>query len=558
MKKDRRVIVINGRKKNALPENRKETDMFDMNNVGRKIAELRKANNMTQMELADKMNISFQAVSNWERGVSMPDISKLPELAELFGVSIDVLLGEKSEIIENAAADTIEEYVEHNEVSAEELSKAAPMLKPKQVDTLVEGVKAVSLKEAIGLMPFVSSKMVDKLVLAAAEKGDFDGISSAAPFASSDALGKAAEMMTEKGMSITKIAPFLSGAYIDSVARKRVEMGQSIDDIAVFVSRKTMDELIMELTRQGKSISKLAVFASRRTLDKVAVMRAERGESINNIGPFLSSRTIEKIITGRMDGSIPMEDTDTESPEDEEDAEKAGKSSKEHQHSGWLGGMDISGLVHNCMRMAKNAARWGQADNVHIHVSRNEECNDDEDGDIDEDELAEQAREMLLRGESIADIADMLDEDDIDDIARKAAETGVPIDCDTAEHMSEDAVDDAAMEMLKHGHDISHLLDYMTEDGIDSIAVMCYERGGAQSLFQWAQYASEETMGELAEKIFEKDGIEPLVPIAQYIDGEALARIAAKSIMRDGIGSIAPISEYIDEEELGSCIKEMF
>lgn len=44
--------------------------MFDMANVGSRISRLRKEANMTQMELADKMNISFQAVSNWERGVS--------------------------------------------------------------------------------------------------------------------------------------------------------------------------------------------------------------------------------------------------------------------------------------------------------------------------------------------------------------------------------------------------------------------------------------------------------------------------------------------------------
>lgn len=58
--------------------------MFDMKNVGFKISELRKQQNMTQMELADRMGISFQAVSNWERGSSMPDISKLPELAQIF------------------------------------------------------------------------------------------------------------------------------------------------------------------------------------------------------------------------------------------------------------------------------------------------------------------------------------------------------------------------------------------------------------------------------------------------------------------------------------------
>ena len=45
--------------------------MFDMKIVGRKIAMLRKEKNLTQMELADMLGISFQAVSNWERGVSL-------------------------------------------------------------------------------------------------------------------------------------------------------------------------------------------------------------------------------------------------------------------------------------------------------------------------------------------------------------------------------------------------------------------------------------------------------------------------------------------------------
>ena len=44
--------------------------MFDMQKIGRNISENRKRRNMTQMELADRMNVSYQAVSNWERGVS--------------------------------------------------------------------------------------------------------------------------------------------------------------------------------------------------------------------------------------------------------------------------------------------------------------------------------------------------------------------------------------------------------------------------------------------------------------------------------------------------------
>ena len=69
--------------------------MFSMIETGRRIGRLRKSNNMTQMELADLMGVSYQAVSCWERGVTMPDISKLPELAKIFGVKIDELFNDE-------------------------------------------------------------------------------------------------------------------------------------------------------------------------------------------------------------------------------------------------------------------------------------------------------------------------------------------------------------------------------------------------------------------------------------------------------------------------------
>lgn len=66
-----------------------------MNTIKLSIADLRKEKGITQTELADYLGVSFQSVSKWENGITMPDISLLPTLAEYFRVSVDQLLGLK-------------------------------------------------------------------------------------------------------------------------------------------------------------------------------------------------------------------------------------------------------------------------------------------------------------------------------------------------------------------------------------------------------------------------------------------------------------------------------
>lgn len=79
--------------------------MEDIKNiVAKNITELRLLNNMTQMELAEKLNYSDKTISKWERAESSPDISILVEIANLFGVSLDYLV----------RAENIEETVKEN------------------------------------------------------------------------------------------------------------------------------------------------------------------------------------------------------------------------------------------------------------------------------------------------------------------------------------------------------------------------------------------------------------------------------------------------------------
>ena len=72
-------------------------------NVAKNITELRILNNMTQMELAEKLNYSDKTISKWERAESSPDISVLVEMADLFGVTLDYLV--RTENVEEAVSE---------------------------------------------------------------------------------------------------------------------------------------------------------------------------------------------------------------------------------------------------------------------------------------------------------------------------------------------------------------------------------------------------------------------------------------------------------------------
>lgn len=68
-----------------------------METLGKRISENRKAKNIKQEELAEMLLVSPQAVSKWENDISCPDISLLPKLAEILGISVDELLSGKKE-----------------------------------------------------------------------------------------------------------------------------------------------------------------------------------------------------------------------------------------------------------------------------------------------------------------------------------------------------------------------------------------------------------------------------------------------------------------------------
>lgn len=65
---------------------------MDARNTGALIAARRKAMGLTQKQLAERLLVSDKAVSKWENGASYPEVTLLPPLAQILGITVDELL----------------------------------------------------------------------------------------------------------------------------------------------------------------------------------------------------------------------------------------------------------------------------------------------------------------------------------------------------------------------------------------------------------------------------------------------------------------------------------
>lgn len=88
-----------------------------------KILNLRRKNGWSQEELAEKLNVSRQSISKWEGALSIPDISKIIELAAIFGVTTDFLLKDEIEIAEYTEKDESDKRVRVSVADANEFIK---------------------------------------------------------------------------------------------------------------------------------------------------------------------------------------------------------------------------------------------------------------------------------------------------------------------------------------------------------------------------------------------------------------------------------------------------
>ena len=225
---------------------------MNMHEIGLRISTLRKQLDMTQLELADKMGVSYQAVSSWERGSTMPDISRLPEISQILAVSIDELLGNEAqaEIVKNVLTKQTDVYTSGNQPQMSDIEEVAPVLKPSQIDNLIEKVNPINLDEIVRFAPFISKDVLGQLATKAHRTKDIRSLARIAPFLDKEFVDQlAVEIEEVDGMDkLAKLAPFISKKTLGELAVKTANTGSlsELRRIAPFLDKELLNQLVLK------------------------------------------------------------------------------------------------------------------------------------------------------------------------------------------------------------------------------------------------------------------------------------------------------------------------
>lgn len=277
---------------NNKPHQEAQGLMFDQQRIGANIMKARKAKGYTQMTLADALGVSFQAVSNWERGQTCPDIANLSELSRVLDISIDELLGNRR------AAEITREIAEDKtpELQPEELQQVAPLLTGEQADKAA-GVSASDFAALAALAPFLSEEFLGEAVITLYERtGSLDGAMSLAPFMAEDDIGELASLIVPKeGVAgLTKLAPFMNEDELGDFVLEQFQKGglKDINSLLPFLNDNVLCELAEQLLKKGdlKAILPLAPFLDEDILDEVAraILKGKDPSMLSGLAAFLT------------------------------------------------------------------------------------------------------------------------------------------------------------------------------------------------------------------------------------------------------------------------------
>ena len=230
--------------------------MFDTQKIGEKIAQFRRKKNMTQMELAEEMSVSFQAVSSWERGSTMPDISRLPQLCDTLGISIDQLLDNSPYL------PTVEQLLEPGEtitqpIPAKHLVELEPVIKPKELSSVIhhnkEGVLFDNFCQLLNLIPFLLKEDTESLVRSHRSLiSSINDFAEIAPMLPSELVTEIISTLPQENLNLSTfllLAPVVNPNMVQHLLEQNpdiLESAENVAQLAPFLPRDYLNQLLSQ------------------------------------------------------------------------------------------------------------------------------------------------------------------------------------------------------------------------------------------------------------------------------------------------------------------------
>lgn len=248
--------------------------MFDLMKAGKQIKRYRISADMTQMELAEKMGVSFQAVSSWERSETMPDITRLVELGELFQISVDELLDYQDEV------KSLEKLMnpQEGEIKVQELVDLEGIIKPSDVKKYK--IKFEKADDILYILPFLGKEKATEIV------------------------ENHGELLTDAS-DLIAIAPFVNRQIMDKQVCEKSDKFTDVHEllcIVPFIGRNTANQVALQFSKTKLSIdqiSNLAPFVDREIVDKLILSSEIRVSSLQDIYPvlpFISKEILQDVL----------------------------------------------------------------------------------------------------------------------------------------------------------------------------------------------------------------------------------------------------------------------
>ncbi len=300
--------------------------MINAQRTGAYISGRRKAQDWTQQDLAQRLQITHQAVSQWEKGAAFPDVALLPQLARTLGVSVDDLLnggplpptrgvtrGAIVEELARGAPGAVADLVRNHPEGVDRMLEAAPLAKPSQMNAVVAHLAGFSftLEQLISLAPFVSQDALEAALTAARlEPVAGARLADLAPHLGQRALDQWVQHIAPGTLTIhelKKLAPFLGSDTLNALVRDRLSgeapvAPEHLAGLAPFLGEAGVSELLRRLPAGPLPldyIRQLAPFTSSTDLERLIAQQpdpASLSDYLHELAPFLAPAHLKRLL----------------------------------------------------------------------------------------------------------------------------------------------------------------------------------------------------------------------------------------------------------------------